>query len=73
MKMAYLATNKKTKKSYGICCADPYTVVHCVAEIKKWIREDAIIELLPIDVAKERFCLGIQKKEDKQLGLFVTE
>ena len=72
MKMAYTATNRNTGETYAICSADPDpdVLVHCVAEIKKWKRDDAIIELLPIDIAKERLWLTIQKKEDKQLDLF---
>ena len=70
MKMAYTATNRNTGETYAICSADPDVLVHCVAEIEKWKRDDAIIELLPIDIAKERLWLIIQKKEDKQLDLF---
>lgn len=70
MKMAYIATEPKTMRVYAICSAEPDFLADAACEIKKWKKDSAIIELLPVDEAKARFCEGIPGQSTAQLPLF---
>jgi hypothetical protein len=67
--MAYIATNPKTKDCYAICSAEPDFVIDALKEIKQWKQDGAIIELLPADIAKDRFANSLPK-QSKQQKLF---
>lgn len=55
MKMAYIASDPKTRKCFAICSADPDFAEDALKEVKDWKRRGSIIELLPKDEAKARF------------------
>lgn len=72
-KMAYIATNPKTGECYAICSADPKFLSDTMDELKRWEKDGAIIELLPAEDAKERFCERIPVSlttGTKQINLF---
>jgi len=56
VKMAYIATDPKTNHCYAICSADPDCIADCAEDVKRWKKDGALIELLPAEIAKERFC-----------------
>ena len=60
--MAYLATNPKTNDSYAICSAEPDFIVDAAQELKSWKKSGALIELLPMEEAKKKFCDSLDKK-----------
>jgi hypothetical protein len=70
MKMAYLATDPKTKRSYAICSADPDFIAGVEKDIRQWKKDGAIIELLPVEEAKARFCDCLSYAGSKQKRLF---
>ena len=67
MDMAYIATDKKGK-TYAICSANPDFIADATNELKRWKRDGATIELLPINEAKAKFCSDLP--QHKQQSLF---
>jgi len=61
--MAYIATDPNTANTYAICGAAPSYIADTVETLQEWINDNALIELLPIEEAKQRFiaCLGKNK------------
>lgn len=56
MKMAYIATNPETNDTYAISSADPRNAESLVTDLKRWVKDGALIELLPMEVARDRLC-----------------
>ena len=67
VKMAYIATDPKTNDTYAICSADPRFLQSAAEYVDEWQTEGAIVELLPADEAKERFCKSLHQEKQKSL------
>ena len=69
MRMAYLATDPETGRCFAICSADPKNITNAADKIREWRKDGAVIELLPADEAREKFCRSLDETP-KQYPLF---
>jgi hypothetical protein len=71
IEMAYIATDPNTGECFAIHSANPDHMDGFEKELKSWKRSGAIVELLPVDDAKNRFIEGTKPKDNgNQLELF---
>jgi hypothetical protein len=69
--MAYIASDPKSKECYAISSADPECATSLAEDLRAWAKHGAIIELLPANEAKGRFCNSkYLKRSGRQLVLF---